>query len=253
MSENDDIRRLLQSWPYDPDNDARLAHGADGRPILQVRTPLGIEQYEMQGRPDGQRPHDRESALEYQLARLADAERAGGAGSFALDPAECAELINEGTLYYYRYLRFFQLKHWHFTIRDTDRNLRLFDFIHRHGQRREDREYLEKWRPYILRMNAIAKAMVLLEARRYADALEILQSGIKKLEALADLDDDTFAFERQRSLVALTQLAAEIAKHKPLSEVERLERELAQAVAAEQFERAAELRDRLKELRKDSH
>jgi len=48
-----------------------VARGVDGRPIMQVRTPLGIEQYELDGRPDGRHPHDMESVLDFQHARLA--------------------------------------------------------------------------------------------------------------------------------------------------------------------------------------
>ena len=65
MSDSADLRKILKSWPYDPEQDARIIRGDDGRDLLQVRTPLGIEQYEMDGRPDGARPHGMESALEY--------------------------------------------------------------------------------------------------------------------------------------------------------------------------------------------
>ena len=45
------------------------------------------------------------------------------------------------------------------TQRDTaTRNLRLFDFVHQHAHRKEDRHHLEQWRPYILRINAVARA-----------------------------------------------------------------------------------------------
>ncbi len=64
MSDSVDLRKLLKGWTYDPENDARLLRGDDGREILQVRTILGIEQYEMDGRPDGSRPHGMESAFD---------------------------------------------------------------------------------------------------------------------------------------------------------------------------------------------
>ncbi|HEV2318140.1 MAG TPA: hypothetical protein VGV18_00210, partial [Verrucomicrobiae bacterium] len=133
MNDANDIRELLESWPYDPDNDARIARGRDGREILQVRTPLGLEQLEMQGRPDGARPHEMESALEFHEQKLQQAEVAGSAGEFELTAHDCAELIGEGTLYYFRYLRLFQLHRWPETARDTARNLRLFDFIRRYA------------------------------------------------------------------------------------------------------------------------
>ena len=56
MNNSPDLRQILKAWPYDPEHDARIVRGDDGRELLQVRTPLGIEQYEMDGRPDGLRP-----------------------------------------------------------------------------------------------------------------------------------------------------------------------------------------------------
>ncbi|MGD0093273.1 MAG: UvrB/UvrC motif-containing protein [Planctomycetota bacterium] len=250
MSASVDIRELLDSWPYDPEHTVRAVQGTDGRRILQVRTPVGIEQYEMEGRPDGQRPHQRESVLDYYMERLVRARAEGEGGSFVLDEEECAELFNEGTLYYFRYLHLFALKDWQRTVRDTDRNLQLFDFVNRHAAREEDRQNMEKWRPYILRMNAIARAMLQLEAQNHAAALDVLREAIRKIEVLPELDEDTFKFERYRSLAALRELAEELEKNRPLSETERLERKLRQAVAAQDFERAAQLRDKIRELKK---
>src|SRR5215207_2696104 len=98
MSDWVDLRKMLKSWPYDPEDDARIIHGENGREILQVRTPVGIEQYETEGRPDGARPHGMESSLEYQLRRLEEAKIIGKEADFRLDESECAELFNEGTL-----------------------------------------------------------------------------------------------------------------------------------------------------------
>ncbi len=250
MSDSLDLRKLLASWPYDPEKDARQVQGEDGRQLLQVRTPLGLEQYEMEGRPDGARPHGMESALDFHQQRLAQAQAAGREAEFRLDARECLELFNEGTLYYLRYVRLFQLKDWVRTIRDTARNLRVFDLVHRYARREEDRQFLEKWRPYILRVHASAAAMQALEKQAYDQASARITEAIDKIEALEDLEDETFKFERERSLTALRELAAQIQKHRPLSELEQLEHQLRRAIERQEFERAAELRDRIRALRK---
>ena len=172
MNDSADLRRILKNWPYDPEHDARIVRGEDGRELLQVRTPLGIEQYEMDGRPDGLRPHGMESALEYHLHRLNQAKFSGREADFELGPQECGELFQEGTLYYFRYVRLFQLKDWARTIRDTARNLRAFDFLHRYARREEDQQFLEKWRPYILRVHASAAAMLEVEKGAYDEAAQ---------------------------------------------------------------------------------
>ncbi len=250
MSDAADLSRILKSWPYDPENDARVIRGDDGREILQVRTPLGIEQYEMDGRPDGQRPHGMESALEFYQRRFEEARIAGQESDFELSAPECGELFNEGTLYYFRYVRLFQLKDWVRTIRDTARNLRAFDFIHVHARREEDQQFLEKWRPYILRVNASAAAMQEVDRQAYDKALSLVNEAMGKIESLAELEDETFQFERQRSLTALRELAAQIQKNRPLSELEQLEHQLRRAIDRQEFERAAQLRDRIRALKK---
>jgi hypothetical protein len=249
MSDTFDLTHLLKSWPYDPESDARVVRAQDGREVLQVRTPIGLEQLEMEGRPDGARPHDQESALEYQLQRLASAKAAGSEAEFELDAEDCAELFGEGTLYYFRYLRLFQLKRWAATVRDTTRNLRLFDFVRQHAAREEDQFYLEKWRPYIVRMNAAAAALMTLDKGAHDKALEIVNAAIERIEGLEEMDDETFKFEQGRSVNALRELAAQIQQTRPVSDVERLERQLRRAIDRQEFERAAELRDRLRALR----
>lgn len=252
MKHSADIGKILQSWPYDPEKDARLTQGEDGREILQVRTPVGIEQYELDGRPDGLRPHDCESALEYYANQLEQAEAKGRHSTFKLGERECNELFSEGTLYYFRYVRLFQLKDWTRTIRDTSRNLRVFDLIHQHARREEDRLFLEKWRPYIIRVNASAAAMLELETHAYDKALRLVNQGVETIEALEDQEDETFQFERARSVAALQELASQIQRNRPLSELEQLEHQLRRAIERQEFERAAQLRDKIRDVRKQS-
>ena len=249
MANDPDLKALLESWPYDPEDCVRVVTLADGRNVMQVRLPLGIEQYELDGRPDGKRPLKAESLFDHHLAQLDKAKAAGQESAFRLNPDECIELFNEGVLYYYRYLHLFQLKDWPRTVRDTTRNLRLFDFIHRHAARDEDKNYLEQWRPYVLRISAIAAAMIQLEANNHPNALAIIQTAAENIESLPDIDDETFKYERHRSLEALHELADQVEKTKPLTELQQLERQLHDAVTTERYERAAELRDRIRVMR----
>jgi len=249
MSESFDLRKALKDWPYDPEHDARITKGEDGREILQVRTPLGIEQYEMDGRPDAERPHGTESWLEYQQERLNRKKAEGREIEFELKARECAELFNEGTLYYFRYVRLFQLRDWARTVRDTTRNLRVFDLVHRYARREEDQQYLEKWRAYIIRMKASAEAMMALEKNANEDALRATNDAMEQIQALEEIDDETFQFERERSLSALRDLAEQIQKNRPLSELEQLERQMNTAIEKQEFERAAQLRDKIKGLK----
>ena len=55
-----DIDEALQGWPYESEPGelvAREVRARDGRKVLQIRVELGILQLEVEGRPDGNRPH----------------------------------------------------------------------------------------------------------------------------------------------------------------------------------------------------
>jgi hypothetical protein len=249
MKKNFDLRDWVADWPYDTENYVRLVRGSDGREIMQVRTPIGIEQFELQDRPDGLRPHGMDSWLDYHRARLQEAETAGKGRALKLNAEECEELFEESILYYLRYLHLFHMRDWPRVIRDTTRNLGLFDFIHRHGKREQDRMHLEQWRPYLTRMNSVARTMLEWEAGRHAVALQILQEASTVIEGLTEIDSEAFQNERERALEAIRDLAAQVEKTQPLTELQTLERELHQAVESEQFERAATLRDRIRALR----
>lgn len=240
---------MLRDWPYDPEKTVRVIPGDDGREVMQVRTPVGIEQFELEGRPDGQRPHDQESAFDFFLAQLEKALAAGTASAYHLSHSECVELFEEGVLYYFRYLHLFQLEDWTRTVRDTRRNLRVFDFVRQYAHRKEDRHHLEQWRPYILRINGISRAMLEVEEHAHERALQILHETIEKIEALDVIDNQNFHAERDRSLQSLRDTIAQIEKNKPLTKLEQLEKQLREAVDTQAFERAAELRDQIREVR----
>src|SRR5689334_25219881 len=81
-----DITPVLKGWDYESGTiNVRKINGVDGAPKLQMRLDLGLLQMEMNGRPDGTRPHGFESLLEYHEDQLADYRRMNGSDiGFAL-------------------------------------------------------------------------------------------------------------------------------------------------------------------------
>src|SRR4028119_869083 len=108
---SEDIALLLHGWDYNANEvTVRKIVGVDGREKIQMRLDLGVLQMEVEGRPDGMRPHGRESLLEYQEERLQRfEERHGIREGFELTAEECADLKQEAMQYYYRYLSLFPL------------------------------------------------------------------------------------------------------------------------------------------------
>ena len=246
-----DITELLRDWAFDPDDQFRLVHAGDGRKVLQVRQPLGIEQYELSGRPDGKRPFGRESVLEEIQDRL-DKSRAddGDDGSFSIDHEDFLRLQNEGVLYYYRYLILFQMGDFTRTVADTEHNLHLCDMVDKYGEPDDKKEILQ-YRPYILRMFAISRAMLVLANDDRDSAVDIVEAAIREIQSMREVDTPTFQFERIRSIQYLRTALRQI-RTKTIATGDKLQRELDRAVEVEDYEEAARLRDQLAELESNS-
>lgn len=244
-----DIKQVLDEWPYEPEQNIRMVRYSDGRILLQVRLPMGLEQYEVKGRPDGKTPHHMESALAYHEKRLKQAVEEGNDAAFSLDHAACEELFDESTLYYLRYIRFLEIEDWERTLADTRHNLRLFDLVARYADTPDDRLHLEQWRPYLMRVSALAAAMIQLKRKRPAKALQILEEAIAAIRALPDLDFDSYAQEKRHSTAELGVLLKRIRDDQPPNPADSLEKELQEAIRKEDYEKAAVLRDQLGELR----
>jgi hypothetical protein len=248
---SEDLGPFLKRWAYDPERTIRMIRGQDGRRKVQVRLLLGIEQYDLDGRPDGMRPYGCPSALAYWERRLRTyVRRRGSDAGFVIPPAACARLREESLLYYYRYVILFQVGEYGRSARDTARNLRCIDLVGRFAGTGEDREAMEQYRPYIVRMHRASRALLAMRRQQYDIALREIEAGLRVLESLPPREWPAYRFERKRSLVFLRRLRREVRRHRPLSPRERLERELRQAVQAEDYERAARLRDLLSAMAK---
>lgn len=249
-----DITGILNEWSFDPEANVRKIAGEDGFEKIQVRVDQGafqgILQLNLDGRPDGRRPHDREFAFDHYRGRLESFRREHGADDegFLLDEEACKELFDEGARVYERYSFLLQLKDYQRVVRDTDRNMKLFRFVNRYAEKEQDRHNLEKWWPYVLRINGMAKAMLAVDEEDYDRALGIVAQTRDQISNWPEVEADEFFVERDRSEVALEELEQELLKKKPLSHREQLERTLQEAIDAEEFERAAVLRDEIKKI-----
>ncbi len=240
---NLDLNNLLDGWPHEPGQiRVRRVAGNDGKEKLQLRIDLGLIQMELSGRPDGQRPHGCESLLEWHQERAAEAQGKGNA--FTLSSDECAELQHEGIQYYHRYISLFQLEDYSGVVRDTHRNLELLNFIARYAEREELSWQVEQFRPYLLMMNTRAKASIELERNDYGAALRQIERGRDKI--LETLQERPEAVQNSAEIQFLEQWLEELRAQRPLSRLEKLQQEMDRAIAAEAYERAAELRDAIK-------
>lgn len=245
-----DLSLIFHDWDHNPNEvTVRRIAGLDGRPKIQMRLDLGVLQMEMSGRPDGKRPHGYESLLEYYEDRLRRYTTLNGDNDgFEMDGDACAEVKQESMQYYYRYLSLFHLGCYHEVIRDTERNLRAFDFLREHAGREEDRLSLEQFRPYVLMMNTRAEACLTLEAREFDRALQHIEEGIVRIEDFFISVERSDLIEGCREITFLREWSERIRSDRPLTPAEKLRRELETAVEVEDYERAAALRDRIRAM-----
>lgn len=243
-----DITRLLDEWPYDGDDNVRIITADDGRSVLQVRQPLGIEQYELDGRPDGAELDGFETFVDHVEHRLAEYRSAHGTDEgFELSDDEMSEMRDEGVLFYYRYLLLFQLNDFERVIRDTRHNLQICRLLERYATDEQEASEVLQFKPYVVRMHAVARAMGEVREHRNDTARTILQEGIDEIQAMGEIDTPAFQFERVRSVNYLRSALEQI-EDTPDDPVAELRRELDSAVQQEDYERAARLRDSIREL-----
>jgi hypothetical protein len=251
MEGSGDLTDFFRSWKFDPDSQVRIIKADDGREVLQIRQPLGVEQYELDGRPDGFTPEGYPSYLEIFQSRLqSHIKENGSEAGFSLSHEDFLLLQNEGMLNYYRYLVLFQIGDFERTARDTGHNLQLCDMVGKFVASDEDKKEILQYRPYILRMHAIARAMVSLHGELKAAAKQILESAIEEIEKMPAIDTPAFQFERIRSLNYLRSTLKQVLDKK-ISPLDRLKQELDAALEEENYERAAELRDRIRTLKQE--
>jgi tetratricopeptide (TPR) repeat protein len=189
-----------------------------------------------------------ESYLDYFLHKRDVAKAAGSEDSFRISPEECELLRDEALIYYYRYDLLYMKKDYERAIRDTARNLQLFDFIARYAEHLEDRESMEMYRPFALRVHIASRALLSAKRGRFDEALRQVRLGLTRLDELAPLDDPKWRRERKSAAAFLRRLERRLERSRPLTQRQRLQRELKKAVDREDYESAAKLRDRLASL-----
>jgi hypothetical protein len=239
-----DLRTILDGWDFEPGKiSVRKIIGRDGREKIQTRIDLGVLQLECAGRPDGTRPHGCDSLLDYYEQRLREhVEVCGDDEDFVLSPEDCRELRHEGYLHYQRYLSLFVLEEYDGVERDTARNLRIIELCERYGASERDRTMLRPQKAYVMMMHTRARVHQAMGRADHDRALKLVDAGISELRRqVREGDEDPFAREAE----TLWRLREEVMAELPEGSPARLKSELERAVADEDYERAAEIRNRM--------
>ncbi len=250
-----DISDLLEHWDYKPGQVVvRKFKGKDGKEKIQLRVDLGLLQMNREGRPDGKRPFGHDTLFDYYQARLYRhlAENAGNADGFKLKSEDCAKLQIEALQFHHRYISLLQLGDYAAVVRDADHNLALFEFVGKHAETEELAWTLRQFQPQLLMILPRARAMQAMEADDYPEAIGLIEQGLEQVGEFYRTHGKSELVEQSGEIHSLESWLTELRANRPLSDREKLERALSDAVQREDYERAAQMRDALRNLKSNS-
>jgi hypothetical protein len=249
-----DITQLLEQWEYRPGQAVvRRFTAKDGKEKIQLRVDLGLLQMNAEGRPDGKRPFGYNSLYEHYQARLYKyvAAHNGSDEGFKLKADDCAKLQLEWLQFHQRYFCLLQLEDYPAVIRDAERNLAVANFAAKHAESEELAWALRQFQPQLLLVLTRARASQAMKAEDYTLAIQQAEDGLEQIRHFYRECSDSDAAEQSGEVLSLEQWLEEIRAKRPLSPRERLERALTDAVRTENYEKAAQVRDALKNLKAD--
>jgi hypothetical protein len=247
-----DLDDVIQGWPYDPEPAevlAREIRARDGRKVLQVRIELGVLQLEAVGRPDGVRPHGFATYLDYLRHSAASRGQApeGKAPRWAMSAHQCAEADREFIQFYHRRVAWLALGRHDMAIQDADHTLALMDFVRRHVSEEEYVASHEQFRGIVLFHRAEAAIALAIERHRPEEAIDAVRDGIDRLTVhqrtwweARELPDSPNPALAEQLRAFEQEIRKKFAVEKTLRE------QLAEAVAQEDYEQAARLRDQIR-------
>jgi hypothetical protein len=234
-----DIDVILRKWPYRPGViGARLIRASDGREVLQMRIEMGLLQMETAGRPDGERFGGADTYLDH----VRQGRAANGADSL-LTEEQCAEMDREFVQYYHRRICWLALREFDRAVIDADHTLALMDFAAAHSPSQQWTLSHEQYRPFVLFHRTQASALAALEKSGPEAAIEQVTLGLARIGEIFRQDDVDEQFEEDELVSPLVEFRDWVRDHYQIGRT--LLEQLADAVAKEQYELAARLRDEI--------
>jgi hypothetical protein len=248
-----DVALILDGWDYRPDRPAvRQIVGEDGQTKIQLRLDLGLLQMEATGRPDGNHPHGHPTLFDHYKSLIqARTGSSDGDTELQLNEEDCTKLQLESMQFYHRRISWLELGEYEFAERDAEHNLGIINMVGAHAQNDQLREMFTQWKPFILVHRTMARARQAWENGDYDRAIEMIDEGVAEISDAYREQGREDAIESSGEVSYLRKWAEEIDQTRPLTLEQRLERELETAIAEEEFERAASLRDRLRVLKEE--
>ena len=243
---SDSLDPILKQWPFDPQAvNVRMLDLAS-RSVLQMRVDMGVLQMEIEGRPDGVKFDGEMTYFDFLKQKsIMDHDE------FLLDEESCLEIDREFVQFYHRRVCWLQLKQFANAVRAADHTLQLMDFCKAYSPDEEWTVSHEQYRPFVLyhRTQAAALSHLNSEDEDLTDresielAIDEVNLGLNKLEALFIEYDAEEQFDDDDLVVRLREFRDGLRDKYEVGPT--LNEQLADAIANEQYEMAASIRDQL--------
>jgi hypothetical protein len=245
MPDPQDIDRFLRHWPFEAGTiSARLVPAQDGREVLQMRIEMGILQMETSGRPDGEKPGGAATYLDFlkaEVVRQTD--------PLQLTQEQAVQVDREFYQFYHRRVCWLALREFSRAVADADHTLGLMDFVQEHSSNEEWVLSHEQYRPFVLFHRTQAAALDCLEKAGAEAAIEVINQGLERMRRSFEEAEAEESFEEDDLVVQLRRLQEWLREQYDVGRT--LAEQLADAVAHEQYEVAARLRDEI--ARREKH
>jgi hypothetical protein len=237
---NRHIDAVLEGWEFQPGVvQARLVHAADKRQVIQMRVDLGVLQMEVQGRPDGKRPHGFATSFDYFKHEARQAEKHGK--DYALKEEECQEADQEFVQFYHRRISWLALRNYAKAVADADHTLAFMDFIKAHSPSEDYTQAHEQYRGFVIFQRTQGAAALALEQHNAETAVDEVRDGLGKLKEFFASFDAEEQMEEDGMVQHLRKIESSLREQHGISAT--LQEQLDKAVAEENYEEAARLRD----------
>jgi hypothetical protein len=234
-----DIDAALDGWDFKPGMvQARLVEGSNGRQVIQLRVDLGVLQLETSDRPDGTRPegcatyHD--ALRQYALLQP----------NFVLTEEQCLEADREFVQFYHRRLCWLALHEYARAVADADHTLTFMDLVRAHSPGEEYTQAHERYRGFVLFHRTQAAMALALEQNNAEAAIDEIRAGLTRMQAFFAAFQAEEQMEEDGMVKRLREMEQALREKHQIGTT--LREQLDSAVAAEDYETAARIRDALR-------
>lgn len=210
------LDEILDSLAFDVARPIKVLKLTGGKEVVVVQSnAFTISRIYTSGRPDGKRPHGRESYYAYFCEQLEDYKQQHDSDEgFGLTPEDWRVLFRESYDRYTRYLLFAGIKRWADVKRDTDTNLAVTNLAKKYAPSEIAWESYQ-YKGYMLMMNSMANAELCLMDDDRLGALDQVNLGIQRIgkfcgECLRENYGDAENVTRERYLSNLIEFRSDL-------------------------------------------